>query len=75
MTAITPPVAKAIDELRSTFDHCVVAAEPDGSGGAIVRVVNIPLGPPYKQTTIWIGFQITFQYPYADVYLTLPTQT
>lgn len=28
----------------------------------------IPLGPPYAQADTWIGFQITFQYPYADVY-------
>lgn len=68
MTTITPPVVKAIDELRSTFDHSMVEAEPDGSGGAFVRVMNIPLGPPYQQSSIWIGFRITFQYPYADVY-------
>ena len=68
MTAITPPVAKAIDDIRSTFDPYPVEAEADGSGGAFVLVRNIPLGPPYQQADIWIGFQITFQYPYADVY-------
>ena len=29
---------------------------------------EIPLGSPYVQAVVWIGFQITFQYPYADVY-------
>ena len=26
------------------------------------------MGRPYIQAEVWIGFQITFQYPYADVY-------
>ena len=26
------------------------------------------MGCPYVQTEIWLGFHITFQYPYADVY-------
>ena len=68
MSAIVLPVAQAIDELRATFDQCSVEAEADGSGGAYVVVRDLPLGLPYVQTNIWIGFQITFQYPYADVY-------
>ena len=65
---ILPAVVKAIDELRATFDQCSVEVEADGSGGASVIVRGIPLGSPYRQTNIWIGFQITCQYPYADVY-------
>ena len=68
MSSIVPTVAKAVDELRSAFDQCSVEAEADGSGGAYVVVKGIPLGFPYRQTDTWIGFQITFQYPYADVY-------
>lgn len=68
MTAISPVVLKAIDEVRSSFPDCQVDTDPDGSGGAFVVVRNIPLGPPYAQQDTWIGFQITFQYPYADVY-------
>ncbi|WP_208757043.1 hypothetical protein [Bradyrhizobium nanningense] len=68
MTAITPAIEKAIAEIRSSFPECQIDAEPDGSGGAYVMVRDVPLGPPYVQPTIWIGFQITFQYPYADVY-------
>ena len=68
MTTIVPAVAKAIEEIRCTFDHCVVEAEADGSGGAVVVVKRIPMGRPYIQAEVWIGFQITFQYPYADVY-------
>lgn len=68
MTAITPAVEKAIGEIKSSLPECEVEAEPDGSGGAHVMVREVPLGPPYVQATIWVGFQITFQYPYADVY-------
>ena len=68
MSTIVPAVAKAIHEVRSTFDRCAVEAESDGSGGAIVVVRGIPMGHPYVQAEIWIGFQVTFQYPYADVY-------
>ena len=68
MSAIVPAVAKAIEEIRCTFDQCAVEAEPDDSGGSIVVVRGIPMGCPYVQAEVWIGFQITFQYPYADVY-------
>lgn len=68
MSTLAPRVAQAIEEIESTFEGCPVEAEPDGSGGAIVLVRAIPLGSPYVQPEVWIGFQITFQYPYADVY-------
>ena len=65
---IVPGVATAIEEIRNTFDRCTVEEEPDGSGGAVVVVKGIPMGCPYLQAEVWIGFRITFQYPYADVY-------
>lgn len=68
MTTIGPLMEQAVEELRSSFDDCTVEAEADGSGGVYVVVKGIPLGPPYVQADTWIGFQITFQYPYADVY-------
>ena len=68
MSGIVPVVVKAIEEIGNTFDRCTVEAEPDGSGGAVVVVKGIPMGCPYEQAHVWIGFRITFQYPYADVY-------
>ena len=68
MSEIVPSVAQGIEEIRSTFEKCGVAADADGDGGAFVVVSGIPLGCPYVQAVVWIGFQITFQYPYADVY-------
>lgn len=68
MSAIIPAVAKAIEEIRRTFEGCDVVAEADGSGGAIVVVQGVPMGCPYVQAEVWFGFRITFQYPYSDVY-------
>ena len=68
MSTIIPAVAKAIEEIRCTFEGCDVEAEADGSGGAIVVVRGVPMGCPYVQTEVWFGFLITFQYPYSDVY-------
>lgn len=68
MSAITPAVAKAIEEIQLTFEECDVAVEEDGSGGAVVVVRGVLLGRPYVQAKAWFGFQVTYQYPYADVY-------
>lgn len=68
MTQIQPQIEKAIAEVRSSFPDSRVDTEPDGGGGAFVVVHDLLLGSPYVQPKIWVGFQITFQYPYADVY-------
>jgi hypothetical protein len=66
--AIVPAVMEAIDELRGTFEGATVTVRPDGEGGAYVRTKPVDPGPPYAQRETWIGFRITAQYPYADVY-------
>lgn len=68
MSEVTAAVAKAIEEIRRTFEECEVEVYPDGSGGAVVVVRGIPMGCPYVQDKVWVGFHITYQYPYADVY-------
>jgi hypothetical protein len=68
MTEMTAAVVKAIEEIRLSFPDCQVDVDPDGPGGAFVVVRNIPLAAPYAQDNTWMAFQITFQYPYADVY-------
>ena len=68
MTAMAPAVVKAIEEIRLSLPNCQVDTHHDGSGGAFVIVRGDLLGPPYAQIDTWIGFQITFPYPYADVY-------
>ena len=68
MSDVTESVASAIEEIRTTFEGCDLETRPDGSGGAIVVLKDIPLGDPYLQVKVWFGFHISFQYPYADVY-------
>lgn len=65
---MTPAIAEAIEELRATFDGAAVTVRDDGEGGAYVRVDPVDPGSPYTQRETWIGFRITAQYPYADVY-------
>ena len=67
--ALTPEVSDAIEEIRDAFPDAEVAIiREDGQGGAFVVVDPVDLGAPYAQDTTWIGFQITFQYPYSDCY-------
>jgi len=66
--AITPAVTEAITEIRATFDGAALSVKEDAEGGAYVRVEPVDPGSPYAQRETWIGFRITAQYPYADVY-------
>ena len=66
--AIKLEVTEAINEVRSSFSGHQVDIEPDDQGGAFVRIHEVDLGPTYKPSETWVGFQITFQYPFADVY-------
>lgn len=64
---MTPEVATAIDEIKAAFPAVTVEVREE-SGAAVVLLDALELGPPYVQPDTWIGFRITFQYPYADVY-------
>ena len=68
MTEILPPVLEAINEVRSSFSGHQFECEPDGQGGAFVKLSEIDLGASYQPSKTWLGFQITFQYPFADIY-------
>lgn len=61
-------VSTAIEELKRQFNCSVVTASADGQGGAYVFVEPVTLGPRFKPDSTWMGFQITAQYPYADIY-------
>ncbi len=65
---MVPTVAEAVDEIRTTFEDATVTVREDGEGGAFVRIEPVDPGAPYAQRETWIGFRITAQYPYADVY-------
>lgn len=65
---MTPAVAEAIKEIKAAYPSATVTAREDGDGGAYVTVEPVDPGEIYVQRETWIGFQITFQYPYSDVY-------
>ncbi len=61
-------VSAAIEELRKQFDAASIAVREDDKGGAFVLIEPISLGPRYRPEQTWLGFRITAQYPYADIY-------
>jgi hypothetical protein len=65
---LTAAVTEALEEIRAAFRSHRVHHEPDGQGGAFVRVEDLDLGRAFSPATSWVAFQITFQYPFADVY-------
>lgn len=66
--ALTPAVLDAIEEIRGAFPESAVEVREDGEGGAWAIVEDVPLGGPFQEQVTWVGFRITFTYPYADVY-------
>ena len=65
---LAPAVAQGIEQIRSSLPACTVECTPDSAGGGSVVVGGLTFGPPYRQADGWIGFLLTFQYPYTDVY-------
>ena len=61
-------VQQAVEEIRSAFPGRIAEVEPDGQGGAFVKVHGLHIGDQYHPSESWIAFRITFQYPHADVY-------
>ena len=66
--AINDAVQRAIDQLRAAYREANLIVQEDGDGGAWLVLEPISIGSLYIYETTWIGFRITFQYPYADVY-------
>ena len=64
---MTPEVATAVDEIKTAFPEATVEVKEEGDG-VVVLLDPIELGGPYVQAETWVGFRITFQYPYSDVY-------
>ncbi|MGH3766261.1 MAG: hypothetical protein ACRDTX_14115 [Pseudonocardiaceae bacterium] len=64
---MTPEVAAAVDEIKAAFPNATVEVKEEGDA-VVVLLDPIDPGQPYMQRESWIGFRITFQYPYADVY-------
>ena len=64
---MTPEISAAIEEIRSEFRNCKVELREDRDGVNVLLDAVDP-GPPYVQRETWVGFRITCQYPYSDIY-------
>jgi len=65
---VNEAVRVAVEQIRAAFPDSRLDVQDDGQGGASVIMEDVPVGDLYSQTSTWIGFRITFQYPSADVY-------
>lgn len=65
---MTPEIEKAVEELRHCFNDSEVIARDAGDGGAVVTIDPVQLGPACTPQQTWMKFNISFQYPYADIY-------
>jgi hypothetical protein len=65
---MTPAVAVAVEEIKAAHPGATITVREDGDGGVFMTVEPVDPGAVYTQRGTWIGFQITFQYPYSDVY-------
>lgn len=63
-----PDVEAAVKELREGAGGADVRVQEDPDGGAFVILDGIHIGDCFAPPVSWIGFQITFPYPDADVY-------
>lgn len=65
---LTDAVATAIVEIERCVAPATVTVRDDDEGGVWVIVEDVRLGGPWAEPTTWIGFRITYTYPYSDVY-------
>lgn len=65
---MTPDVTQAVQDLVAGFPGATVTATEVGDGGAHVTIDPVDPGESFVQRETWMGFTISFQYPYADIY-------
>jgi hypothetical protein len=65
---LAPQVAEAVVDVRAHFAGKPVEVVPDGAGGALVTIRDIPVGRVYTPDTTWLGFHLNAAYPDSDVY-------
>lgn len=64
---MTPEMAAAVDEIKAAYPDATIEIREEGDA-VVVLLDPVDPGDTYVQRETWIGFRITFQYPYSDVY-------
>jgi hypothetical protein len=65
---MTPEIAQAVEEIRTTFAGHTLTVDEEPQGGAYIIVDGLAIGTSFAPSTSWVGCLITFQYPRADIY-------
>jgi hypothetical protein len=65
---LAPGVKEAVEEIRRHYAGRSILVAEDKQGGACLLVEAEPLGTPYANADTWVGFHVTHNSPYADVY-------
>jgi hypothetical protein len=65
---MNPSVATGVEELKRQFIESSFTLREDNQGGVYVVIDNFPLGARFQPVPNWLGFHISAQYPYADIY-------
>lgn len=65
---IKPDVTRALDEIQALFPGSKFERHADGNGGAWFFVDPVDPGVRYASRALWMGADISAQYPYADIY-------
>ena len=67
--ALKSAVEEAINDLRKAFPTATVTHIEDNQGGADIVIEPVQLDADiFVQGETWVGFHLSFQLPYADVY-------
>ena len=67
--ALKTAVEEAIEDLHKAFPKATVRPTEDGQGGAHIVIEPVSLDSKvFVQRETWVGFDLSFQLPYADVY-------
>lgn len=65
---LLPTVTACLEELQAAFPDHEREHRPDGAGGALVRIHDLPLGAAWVPETSWVAFPVSSMYPRAHVY-------
>jgi hypothetical protein len=67
-TLLKGPVRSAIELLQIAYPSITLRVVADAQGGAWIEMLDVPLGPPYKQATSFVVFLLPFNLPGSDIY-------
>lgn len=68
LSGVKDAPATALADIVSAYGKDNARAVPDGQGGVWIEIADVPLGPPYAQTSTFVICLLPFSLPAADVY-------